>query len=81
MDRVIPLPSGRRAGTATLVIVAASAILWWLSTYHAAAMPACQSAAADVNKAIGAGEYKKTALCLTSDSLNELADKNNISQK
>ena len=42
---------------------------------------ACQSAAADVNKAIGAGEYKKTALCLTSDSLNELADKNNISQK
>ena len=40
MDRVIPLPSGRRAGTATLVIVAASAILWWLSTYHAAAMPA-----------------------------------------
>ena len=42
---------------------------------------ACQSAAADVNKAIGAGEYKKTALCLTSDSLNELADKNKISQK
>ena len=42
---------------------------------------ACQSSAADVNKAIGAGEYKKTALCLTSDSLNELADKNNISQK
>lgn len=42
---------------------------------------ACQSAAADVNKAIGAGEYKKTALCLTSDSLNELATKNNVSQQ
>jgi hypothetical protein len=42
---------------------------------------ACQSAAADLNKALGAGEYKKTVLCLTSDSLNELADKNNISQQ
>jgi len=42
---------------------------------------ACQSAAADVNKAIGAGEYKKTALCLSSDSLNDLANKNNVSQQ
>lgn len=42
---------------------------------------ACQSAAADVNKAIGAGEYKTTVLCLTSDSLNELADKNNVSKQ
>ncbi len=40
MDRVIPLSSGRRPGTATLIIVAASAIMWWLSTFHAAAMPA-----------------------------------------
>lgn len=42
---------------------------------------ACQSAAADVTKAIGAGEYKKTVLCLSSDSLNELAQKNNVSQQ
>jgi hypothetical protein len=42
---------------------------------------ACQSAAAEVNKAVGSGEYKKTMLCLTSDSLNELADKNKISQQ
>ena len=42
---------------------------------------ACDSAAADVNKAISSGQYPKMALCLTSDSLNELADKNNISGK
>lgn len=42
---------------------------------------ACRSAADDVNRAIGAGEYKKTVLCLTSDSLNELADKNKVSQQ
>ena len=42
---------------------------------------ACEAAAADVNKAISSGQYPKTALCLTSDSLNELADKNNISGK
>ena len=42
---------------------------------------ACRSAAAEVSKAIGAGEYQKTVLCLTSDSLNELADKNKVSQQ
>lgn len=42
---------------------------------------ACASAAADVNKAPGAGEYRKTVLCLTSNSLNELADKNNVSKQ
>jgi hypothetical protein len=42
---------------------------------------ACDAAAVEVNKAISSGQYPKTALCLTSDSLNELADKNNISGK
>ena len=42
---------------------------------------ACKAAAEEVNKAISSGQYAKTALCLTSDSLNELADKNNISGK
>lgn len=39
---------------------------------------ACQSAAADVSKAIGSGEYAKTPICLSSDSLNELAQKNDV---
>jgi hypothetical protein len=42
---------------------------------------ACKSAADEVNKALSSGQYAKTALCLTSDSLNELADKNNVSGK
>jgi hypothetical protein len=42
---------------------------------------ACDVAAAEVNKELVGGEYPKTALCLSSDTLNELADKNNISGK
>ena len=42
---------------------------------------ACKAAAADATKAIGPGQYQKTMLCLSSDSLNELADKNKISQQ
>ncbi|MBN9307349.1 MULTISPECIES: hypothetical protein [unclassified Devosia] len=42
---------------------------------------ACAEAAKRVNDALSPGQYQKTALCLTSDSLNELADKNKISQQ
>lgn len=42
---------------------------------------ACRSAADEVNKALASGQYAKTALCLSSDSLNELADKNKISRQ
>ena len=42
---------------------------------------ACKAESNDVNKALSSGQYPKTALCLTSDSLNELADKNNVSGK
>ena len=42
---------------------------------------ACAAAAKQVNSALSPGQYAKTALCLSSDSLNELADKNNISQQ
>ena len=42
---------------------------------------ACVAAAKQVNLALSPGQYAKTALCLSSDSLNELADKNKISQQ
>lgn len=42
---------------------------------------ACSAAAKQVNSALSAGQYPKTALCLSSDSLNELADKNKVSQQ
>ena len=42
---------------------------------------ACTEAAKRVNDALSPGQYAKTALCLSSDSLNELADKNKISQQ
>ncbi|MGN6685028.1 MAG: hypothetical protein ACTHKD_13545 [Devosia sp.] len=42
---------------------------------------ACAAAAKQVNSALSPGQYAKTALCLSSDSLNELADKNKISQQ
>lgn len=42
---------------------------------------ACAAAAKQVNSALGPGQYAKTALCLSSDSINELADKNKISQQ
>ena len=42
---------------------------------------ACASAATAVNAALSAGEGPKMALCLTSESLRELADKNNVSGK
>ena len=48
-----------------------------LAAYPSAA--ACKSAAEEVNKALSAGQYAKTALCLSSDSLNELAKKNDVS--
>jgi hypothetical protein len=46
-----------------------------------ASQDACRAAAAKVTDALSSGEYPKTALCLSSDSLNELADKNNISKQ
>jgi hypothetical protein len=39
---------------------------------------ACQSAAADATKALSAGQYDKTLVCLGSDSLNEIASKNDV---
>jgi hypothetical protein len=42
---------------------------------------ACQSAAQAVNKDLGAGEYPKHVLCLSSDTLNEIASKNDISKQ
>ncbi|HVX73552.1 MAG TPA: hypothetical protein VHB19_12150 [Devosia sp.] len=42
---------------------------------------ACAAAAKQVNSALSPGQYAKTALCLSSDSINELADKNKISQQ
>ncbi len=39
---------------------------------------ACQSAAADLSKALSSGQDQKTPVCLSSDSLNELASKNEI---
>lgn len=42
---------------------------------------ACLDAAKQVNSALSPGQYAKTALCLTSDSLNELADKNKVSEQ
>ena len=42
---------------------------------------ACQSAAADVSKAIGSGQYQKTPVCISSDSLNDLAKKNDVSKQ
>ena len=42
---------------------------------------ACTSAAAAVTKDLGSGEYQKTLVCLSSDSLNELAQKNDVSGK
>lgn len=42
---------------------------------------ACRSAASAVNKDLGAGEYAKHALCLSSDTLNEIASKNDVSQQ
>ena len=41
---------------------------------------ACDSAAQAVTTALSSGEYAKTALCLSSDSLNELASKNGLSK-
>lgn len=40
LERVTSVLPGGRPGIAATMIVAASAILWWLSTFHAAAMPA-----------------------------------------
>ena len=42
---------------------------------------ACVAAAKAVNSALSSGQHPKTALCLSSDSLNELADKNKVSQQ
>jgi hypothetical protein len=42
---------------------------------------ACRDAAKQINSALSPGQYAKTALCLTSDSLNELADKNKVSEQ
>ena len=42
---------------------------------------ACVAAAKAVNSALSSGQYPKTALCLSSDSLNELADRNKVSQQ
>jgi hypothetical protein len=39
---------------------------------------ACEQAATDVSKALGAGQYQKMPVCLSSDSLNDMASKNNI---
>jgi hypothetical protein len=39
---------------------------------------ACVSAAADVTKALGSGQYAKMLVCLSSDSLNEIASKNEV---
>ncbi|HVY52762.1 MAG TPA: hypothetical protein VHA07_14525 [Devosia sp.] len=50
-----------------------------LAAFQSAA--ACADAARQVNSALSPGQYAKTALCLTSDSLNELADKNKVSEQ
>jgi hypothetical protein len=42
---------------------------------------ACVAAAKAVNSTLSSGQFAKTALCLSSDSLNELADKNKVSQQ
>jgi hypothetical protein len=42
---------------------------------------ACVAAAKQVNAALSSGQYPKAALCLSSDSLNELADRNKVSQQ
>jgi uncharacterized protein YjaG (DUF416 family) len=39
---------------------------------------ACVAAAAEVNKALSSGQDAKTALCLSSDSLNALAATNGL---
>jgi hypothetical protein len=39
---------------------------------------ACESASADVTKALGAGQYGKTLVCLSSDSLNAIASANGV---
>jgi hypothetical protein len=41
---------------------------------------ACVSAAHDVEKALGSGEYPKTLVCLGSDSLNKIASDNGVGQ-
>lgn len=42
---------------------------------------ACAAAAKQVNEALSPGDERKTALCLSSDSLNQLADANRISEQ
>ena len=39
---------------------------------------ACQSAATDLTKALSSGQEQKTPVCISSDSLNDLASKNEI---
>ena len=39
---------------------------------------ACQAAAEQVSKALSSGQDQKTPVCLSSDSLNELASKNQV---
>ena len=39
---------------------------------------ACDTAAAGVTEALSAGHYQKVAICLSSDSLDELAAKNGL---
>ena len=39
---------------------------------------ACQVAAGKINDALASGEDAKTAICLNSDSLRDLASKNNV---
>jgi len=50
-----------------------------LAAYPSAA--ACKSAADAVNVALKSGEDAKTAICLTSESLSELAKENDVSGK
>jgi len=50
-----------------------------LAAYPSAA--ACKSAADAVNTALKSGEDAKTAICLTSESLGELAKENDVSGK
>ena len=46
-----------------------------------ASKDACIAAATKVSEALSGADYPKTALCLSSDSLNELAQKNEISKQ
>lgn len=49
-----------------------------LGTFRTA--EACTAAAADVNKALGSAQDPKTALCLSSESLNEMAKHNDLAK-